>query len=142
MKQAVASWHLEKNVSFQGGVSQRFLATYYAASDMVIVPSYYEPFGIIPLEAMSMGIPTIASKTGGLQYTIRHKKTGILTPPHRPTFLANRIIELLEDTHLYARLQTHSRLRIKQYFTWNKVAKAMSRFYSAIIKNATITSHT
>jgi len=135
VKKAVEKAGLEQYVDFRGGQKQSRIVDFYAACDVVVVPSYYEPFGIITLEAMSMKVPVIASRTGGLQYSIRHKKSGILTPPHRNKFLANRIIEVLQDKKIRSILHQYARDRVLKYFAWSKIAKEVSEFYLSIINN-------
>jgi glycosyltransferase involved in cell wall biosynthesis len=57
------------------------LPLYYAAADVCVVPSHYEPFGLVAIEAMASGTPVVASNVGGLQFTVVHEETGLLAPP-------------------------------------------------------------
>ncbi|KOP24426.1 glycoside hydrolase [Hapalosiphon sp. MRB220] len=82
---------------FTGRISQALLPAYYAAGDVCVVPSYYEPFGLVAIEAMAARTPVIASEVGGLQHTVVHGETGLLVPPRNPNALAIAIRNLLAD---------------------------------------------
>ena len=69
---------LEEKVFFLGPHKQKDLNAFYNLASVCVVPSYYEPFGIVPIEAMACGTPVVASKIGGLQYTVKDGKTGFL----------------------------------------------------------------
>lgn len=66
---------------FTGQISQALLLAYYAAGDICVVPSCYEPFSLVAIEAMAAGTPVIASNVGGLQHTVVHGETGFSVPP-------------------------------------------------------------
>ncbi|MFH7024103.1 MAG: glycosyltransferase [Heteroscytonema crispum UTEX LB 1556] len=85
---------------FTGRISQALLPAYYAAGDVCVVPSYYEPFGLVAIEAMAARTPVIASNVGGLQHTVVHGKTGLLVPPGNHHALARAIGNLLENPSL------------------------------------------
>ena len=67
-----------RTVRFLGAKDQSLLPFYYAAADMVVMPSHYESFGLVALEAMAMGTPVIASKVGGLAHLVQDGETGYL----------------------------------------------------------------
>ena len=66
LKQIILALRMESSISFIGAVDQQELPLYYNASDVLVIPSYYESFGLVALEAMACGIPVIASRVGGL----------------------------------------------------------------------------
>lgn len=72
---------LEEITTFTGQVKHAELAFYYAAADVCIVPSHYEPFGLVAIEAMASSTPVVASEVGGLKYTVVNEETGLLAPP-------------------------------------------------------------
>ncbi len=82
-------------VCFLGAQGQETLPYFYAGAEMVVVPSHYESFGMVALEASACGTPVIASEVGGLTYTIHDGENGFLVPPKRPDLLAEKIKELL-----------------------------------------------
>lgn len=91
---------LERLVTFLGAQSQETLPYFYSAAEMVVMPSHYESFGMVALEAMASGTPVIASDVGGLTFTVQDGKTGFLIPPHRPHLLADKIELLLRQPAL------------------------------------------
>ena len=80
LKQIILALRMESSISFIGAVDQQELPLYYNASDVLVIPSYYESFGLVALEAMACGIPVIASRVGGLPTTVKDSKTGYLVP--------------------------------------------------------------
>ena len=84
-------------VSFMGRLEQQVLPSYYNAADICVVPSYYESFGLVALEAMSCGTPVIASRVGGLPTFVKDSLTGYLIPWHCPEPFAD-VLEILLDS--------------------------------------------
>jgi len=80
-------------VLFLGAKDQDVLPNYYAAAEMVVMPSHYESFGMVALEAMAMGRPVIASEVGGLAYLVQDGVNGYHVPTRDPEALAERIYE-------------------------------------------------
>ncbi|MCB0159063.1 MAG: glycosyltransferase, partial [Caldilineaceae bacterium] len=83
-------------VTFAGSRDQDLLPYYYAAAEMVVMPSHYESFGMVALESMAMGTPVIASEVGGLAHLVRDGYNGYLVPSRDPAALAARILDVLE----------------------------------------------
>lgn len=119
-------------VTFQGSQSQRTLPTTYSASDMVIVPSHYESFGMVALEAMACGTPVIASNVGGLSYTVRDGVTGLLVPREDPQALAEKIALLLDDEPLRRKLGEQATCTAQRY-GWDTIAHDIRRLYNEVI---------
>jgi len=88
---------IEHLVTFQGAQNQDTLVYYYAAADVVVVPSHYESFGMVALEAMACGTPVIASKVGGLAFSVQDGQTGFLVPDRDVDALAARLRQVLAD---------------------------------------------
>jgi glycosyltransferase involved in cell wall biosynthesis len=86
---------LPPHVEFPGWQTGPALVHLYQTAEMVVVPSLYEPFGLVALEAMACGRPTVASRTGGLAEVIAHGRTGYLVPPGDYLSLAQRMVQLL-----------------------------------------------
>ena len=112
---------LQDVVTFLGSQEQETLPYFYAAAEMVTMPSHYESFGMVALEASASGTPIIASKVGGLTYTLRDRENGFLIPPQRPDLLANKILELLENPWLRAYMGQEGVKRAKR-FGWSSIA--------------------
>lgn len=97
LQQLVREHGLEDKVVFLSAKSQRELARWYAAATTVIMPSEYESFGMVALEAMATGTPVIASEVGGLAYLVKDDETGYLVPSRAPEKLAERITSVLQN---------------------------------------------
>ncbi|NLF03133.1 MAG: glycosyltransferase family 1 protein, partial [Anaerolineales bacterium] len=91
-------------VLFLGAKDQDTLQDYYSAADVVVMPSDYESFGMVALEAMACGTPVIASDVGGLAFLIQQGRTGYRVPARDPEALADRITRLLTDEGLRRRI--------------------------------------
>src|SRR5205823_7351336 len=92
----VSRLRLEQTVHFAGFVGNDLPAT-FAASDTVVVPSIYEPFGMVALEAAAAGAPLAVAATGGLAEIIEPGITGMTFPAHDPGALADAVSTLLAD---------------------------------------------
>ena len=95
---------IERQLLFVGSVPQSTLPLYYSAADVCVVPSYYETFGLVAVEAMACGTPVVAARVGGLRATIVDGKTGYLVPWHCPEPYAERLETLLGNDLLRASL--------------------------------------
>jgi len=116
-------------VTFLGARDQDKLHHYYSAAEAVIMPSHYESFGMVALEAMACGTPVIASEVGGLAYLIHDGKTGFHVPDGDPVALASAIARLVENPDLRDKLgrQAH---RYAQHYSWDCIADRMLPLYA------------
>jgi D-inositol-3-phosphate glycosyltransferase len=119
-------------VTFTGHRQRAELRRYYAASDVFATTPWYEPFGITPLEAMACNIPVLASRVGGLQYSVADGATGFLVPPQDPEALAQRIVELQQNPVLAAALGYAGGRRAQAMFTWDRVVDSLLDIYMAV----------
>jgi glycosyltransferase involved in cell wall biosynthesis len=133
LKAQVIALKLQAHVRFVGLVEQEELPLYYASSDVVAVPSTLEPFGIVLLEAMSMGRAVVATSVGGIPEVVKDMKTGILVPPRAPTLLAEAILTLEADGALRRTLGENGRRLVESQFTLSKMAEATLQCYRAIV---------
>lgn len=124
---------IEEKVLFWGRRDQKKLRYYYSSSNVCIIPSYYEPFGLTSLEAMRCGVPVIVSKVGGLSYIVQNKKTGLTFPPGNHKILANKIIKLLTNNKLRNKLIKNTEGMVKENYSWKKVASDMAKLYQELI---------
>jgi D-inositol-3-phosphate glycosyltransferase len=118
-------------VSFLGPQPQPALRDYYVAADVTVMPSYYESFGMVALEAMACGSPVIASRVGGLTTTVRDGITGFLVPDGDVAALAERIEAALADPGRRARLGAEG-VRWAARHRWPCVAEAICREYASL----------
>jgi len=131
LRERVSALGLEKRVRFLGAQPQRRLRLFYAAADATVMPSYYESFGMVALEAMACGCPVVASSVGGLTTTIQDGVTGHLVPEGDPVALGERLGALLADEEVRVRLGREA-ARWAAEHRWPCVAEAVCRLYSTL----------
>src|SRR5207249_730231 len=130
LRQRIERLGLGDSVRFLGPQPQGVLPLYYAASDVTVLPSYYESFGMVALEAMACGSPVIASRVGGLVTTVRDGVTGFLVPDGDVEALAERIETLVGDPELRWRVGGEG-VRWAAQHRWACVAEAVWGGYAA-----------
>ncbi len=123
--------------SFPGRISDEDLLLYYAAADVCVVPSHYEPFGLVAIEAMASGVPVVASDVGGLQYTVVSESTGLLAPPKDVAAFSQAIERIVSDSQWRDRLGIEARKRVEEKFSWWGVANQLSELYERLITENT-----
>jgi D-inositol-3-phosphate glycosyltransferase len=123
---------LHNFITFLGKKSQDSLPYYYSAAEAVVVPSQYESFGMVALEAMACGIPVVASQVGGLAYLVQDGVTGYTVPVDEPALLAQRLTSLLLDEALRARMGNHG-VRLAQDYAWEKIASKLLAVYEDLL---------
>jgi len=131
LRERVAALDLTRRVRFLGTQPQRRLRLFYAAADATVMPSYYESFGMVALEAMACGSPVVASRVGGLTTTIQDGVTGYLVPEGDPAALAERLGELLADDEARARISREA-TRWANEHRWPCVAEKVCRLYATL----------
>jgi D-inositol-3-phosphate glycosyltransferase len=119
-------------VTFIGARDQNELPFYYAAAEMVVMPSHYESFGMVALEAMATGTPVIASEVGGLAFLIRDGENGFHVPSRDPEALAERIYELLTNDSRRSKLGVNAYENARQY-AWEHIAERMLKVYRDLL---------
>ncbi|MFI9722046.1 glycosyltransferase [Streptomyces sp. NPDC052396] len=112
-----------------GGVAHQDMPALIRSADVVLCTPVYEPFGIVPLEAMACGVPVIATDVGGHRDTVAHGETGLLVPPDRLAPLAEAIRQLLHSPERLAACGRAGRERAVARFAWPKVAVGVERVY-------------
>jgi glycosyltransferase involved in cell wall biosynthesis len=111
-----------------GSVVHEWLAPLIRSADAVLCLPWYEPFGIVPLEAMACGVPVVAAAVGGLLDTVDDGVTGIRVPPRDPCAAADAVRALLADDALRARMGCAGRARAARY-AWSQVAADVEATY-------------
>jgi glycosyltransferase involved in cell wall biosynthesis len=102
------------------------------SSDLVVCTPWYEPFGIVPLEAMACGRPVVAAAVGGMLDTVVDGVTGIHVPPKDPARLAAVLAELLDSPEKRSQLGRAGAERVAQRYTWARVAADTEDVYRRI----------
>ena len=136
LKDVCREYGIRDRVIFTGAVQQEKLHFYYSAANVTVIPSYYEPFGMVPLEAMAAKSPVIASDTGGLPYSVRDGKSGILVPVRNPGAIANKIYDILTNRELADKLIRGGRDLVKSTFSWRIIAKQVAHAYERTMEKA------
>lgn len=117
---------VEAHIRFAGPLSERELHLAYAASDVFALPSQYESFGFVFLEAMAHGVPVVGIRTGGVAEVIRDGETGyILDSPADVEGLIERLTRLVADDALRVRMGQQARAWTQQQFSWSAAAAAI-----------------
>ncbi len=116
---------------FVGSQPQDQLPWFYAAADVVAVPSRYESFGLVAVEAMASGTPVVASNVGGLTFTVEDSVAGFLVPPQQPKAFAAALHRVLSDDALREEL-SEGALRCASRFAWPAVATSMLHIYERL----------
>jgi D-inositol-3-phosphate glycosyltransferase len=118
--------------AFVDAAAHRELPLYYNAADVCVVPSYYESFGLVAVEAMACGVPVVASRVGGLKETVIDGRTGYLVPWRCPEPFAERLELLLSNDGLRRSLGREAR-RAAQRFRWPQVAEGVEAVYHDLV---------
>lgn len=134
LRQLAADLGLAGRVRFIGAVEHELLPLFYNAADVCVVPSYYESFGLVALEAMACGVPVVAARVGGLASTIRDGETGYLIPWHCPEPFAERLELLLMNEDLRRHLGQQARAAAERY-RWSNIAHQIASLYEELAGN-------
>lgn len=124
--------NLDNCTEFPGRLDET-LPLYYAAADVCVVPSHYEPFGLVAIEAMASRTPVVASKVGGLQFTVIPDVTGLLVPPKNDIAFAKAIDSILAHPDWRDQLGEAGRLRVEIAFSWDSVASRLGKLYNDLL---------
>ncbi len=125
---------LKEMVTFLGKRDQDTLPYYYSAADVVVVPSHYESFGMVALEAMACGTPVVASQVGGLAYLVQNGETGFHVPDQDPVALSDQLLAIIENDELLERMRVNAAEYAKG-FSWQIIAKQILNLYKEIISD-------
>jgi glycogen(starch) synthase len=134
LESLAAHLSLDGRVRFEGFVDEDRLRRLYAAADVVVVPSLYEPFGLVALESMASGTPVVAANTGGLREIVEHGVTGLRFVPGDPGSLARATIRVLNDRALATRLAGQARTALAHRGSWADAASRTADAYRLAIR--------
>jgi len=132
LRALAAELAIDDRVLFLDAVPHDQLPLYYNAADVCVVPSYYETFGLVALEAMACGVPVVASRVGGLLETVRDGQTGYLVPWRCPEPFAERLELLLSNEPLRRSLGRLARAAVER-FRWSEVAAQVEDVYHELV---------
>jgi 1,4-alpha-glucan branching enzyme len=130
----VKSMGVAHKVMFTGFVDDETLRKLQNCADVSVVPSLFEPFGIVALEAMAAKSPVVVSDTGGLSEIVEHDVTGVKVYPENPDSLAWGIIKVLLDEGYANWIKFNAYKKIQEKYDWDKIAQQTKTVYEAILK--------
>ncbi|HKV90315.1 MAG TPA: glycosyltransferase family 4 protein [Thermoplasmata archaeon] len=108
---------------------ERLLAAAFREARLFVLPSEYEAFGLVLLEALAQGTPVVASRVGGIPEFLEDGKAGRLVPPNDPNALAEALLALWDDPAARQRFGEYGRDQVVPRFTWERVVDELERIY-------------
>ncbi|GAA0245002.1 glycosyltransferase family 1 protein [Halobacterium noricense] len=132
LKRRIKSRELDSKITIEGAVSHDELPGYYAAADAFCLPSRYESFGMVNVEAMACGTPVVTTNLAGIAEYAVDRETAMLVPPESPAELADAMETLRSSPELRTRLEANGRKTAKRY-SWEMAAKNLVDTCSEIV---------
>ncbi|MGH2979058.1 MAG: glycosyltransferase family 4 protein [Solirubrobacterales bacterium] len=126
---------LDAHGAFMGWIGDDVLHTLYRIADLTVVPSIYEPFGLVALEAMASGCPCLVADTGGLREVVPHEEVGLRFRARDPESLASVAVRILADDELGRRLVAEAYDHVRS-FDWSDVAEQTAGVYAELLATA------
>jgi glycogen(starch) synthase len=126
--------HYTSRVLFTGWLPPDEVAKWYAAADVLVVPSWYEPFGMVILEGMLYGLPIAAAAVGGPAEIVQHKRTGLLFPPQDGNAIAESLLALLRSFELRLKLGAQAAAQVRKRWLWPHIVQQMTQVYQKALK--------
>lgn len=133
LKAQVEYMGLSNKVYFTGYLNAKQVQKIYKCADIAVFPSTYEPFGIVALEAMLAGVPTVVSDIGGLNEIIDHGINGMKSYAGNPNSIADSVLSLLYDGQLSTSVSKKAKQKVKEEFNWTKIAQDTHYIYEKAI---------
>ncbi|MDO8530125.1 MAG: glycosyltransferase [bacterium] len=124
---------LEKNIHFAGSIDHNRLPLFYSAADIFIIPSYYEPFGLVILESMACKTPVIGSRVDGITATIQDNVTGLLFNPRDAKDLSEKILLMQKNGDLRKTMAENAYQKIMANYSWKSITQKIIDEYSKLI---------
>ena len=131
--EARASGHGGK-IQFTGFAPDKEVIDLMTSADVLVVPSIYEPFGIVALEGMATGVPVVASRVGGLTEVIDHDRTGLFVYPRSPESIAWGIVKILSDPGHAKWITENAKEELHKSYSWEAVAMKTAEVYKKVVK--------
>jgi glycosyltransferase involved in cell wall biosynthesis len=129
----VRSMKLEHKVLFVGFVDDATLLRLQKCADVSVVPSLFEPFGIVALEAMAAKSPVVVSDTGGLSEIVDHDSTGFKAYPNNPDSLAWGIAKILQDENYKNHIRGNAYRKVQEKYNWERIAQQTKQIYKTVL---------
>ncbi|HMC49523.1 MAG TPA: glycosyltransferase, partial [Solirubrobacterales bacterium] len=132
LREQAAELGLMDHGAFLGWIGDDVLHSLYRIADVCVVPSIYEPFGLVALEAMASGCPCIVADTGGLREVVPHEEAGLRFRAHDPEALAEMAIRVLSNDELGRSLVAEAYEHLRR-FDWADVAEQTAAVYADLV---------
>jgi glycosyltransferase involved in cell wall biosynthesis len=132
LRALAAGLGVSDRVQLLGAVDRAEAPALLRSADVAVCLPWYEPFGIVPLEAMASGVPVVGTAVGGLLDTVVPGVTGLLVGPRRPAEVAGAVRELLEHPGRRAEMGRAGASRARTRYSWDRVAAAHERVYARL----------
>ncbi len=129
----IAARGLAAHVSLLGYIADRERNGLLQTADAAVMPSLYEPFGIVALEAMAAGCPVVASHTGGLAEVVDHEETGLTVTPDDPHSIAWAVDHLIAYPEQSRRRVAAAQAKVARYFRWDRIAALTQQVYDTAL---------
>jgi len=134
LEELSASLGYSDRIRFLGFVSDSELVELTMSADALVVPSVYEPFGIVALEGMAAGVPVVAASVGGLAEIVEHDRTGVLVYPENLESIAWGVNKVLSDSGYTDWITTNAKKKVQDVYSWETVAKRTSEVYEDVCR--------
>jgi len=125
---------LQDKFKFLGYINKEKLIQLYQNATVYVTPSHYEGLPTVLLEAMSCGLPVVATGVSGNLDVILSGKNGILVPPKSPKKMADAVSMLLDDNEMRKSLGVAARKTIEERYTWDKISNVMLECYNSLLE--------
>jgi glycosyltransferase involved in cell wall biosynthesis len=131
----VRSMELAHKVLFTGFVDDETLMNLQRCADVCVVPSLFEPFGIVALEAMAAGCPIVVTDTGGLSEVVEHDVSGVKVYPDNSDSLAWGIVRILLDGNYANLLRIYAKDKLQEKYSWDTISLQTKDVYERVLKD-------
>ena len=137
--QVAAQWlrpehsRFKERIHFTGWLSPEGVSSWYRAADVLVVPSRYEPFGMVVLEGMLHGLPIVAGDVGGPAEIVEHGRTGLLFPPRDAKALARALGRLVEHPEEGRRMGRAAAYAVRSNWLWGRLVGLMKDVYAEVV---------
>lgn len=135
LKALAAELGVADRLVLAGQVGREDMPSVLRSADVVVCAPWYEPFGIVPLEAMACGVPVVAAAVGGLVDTVVDGRTGKHVPPQNPAAIAEAVAGILGSPEEAAELGRNGYRRVRARYSWNRIAADTEKAYLLTLRN-------
>jgi D-inositol-3-phosphate glycosyltransferase len=135
LQRLTAGFGVQQSVHFVGRIEQKNLPPYYSAADALVIPSYYESFGLVGLESLACGTPVVATRVGAMTRLLREDETGLVVADATPRGLAKGIQKIISSS-ANPSLSVHAIRASVLKYGWSDVASAVVNEYETMIRNS------